>query len=57
MKVSLEFLYHYLCDYCNQWWTCADIKSTVGSTVFCPHCGTKNTVEEINTFEKEQNGK
>jgi hypothetical protein len=51
MKVSLEHLYHYLCDHCQKWWTCADIKPEIGKELYCPHCGKKNKVEEIKSFE------
>lgn len=47
MKVSLEHLYHYNCDSCSKWWTCADIKPTEGDIIFCPHCGCANRVESI----------
>ncbi|AFY74012.1 hypothetical protein Syn7502_01983 [Synechococcus sp. PCC 7502] len=50
MKVSLEFLYHFRCDRCDQWWSIADIKPQVGSEMSCPHCGHLNLVESIQTF-------
>lgn len=53
MKVSLEHLYHYLCDRCEKWWTCANIKPAIGKEVYCPHCGNVNIVEAIASHEVE----
>jgi DNA-directed RNA polymerase subunit RPC12/RpoP len=50
MKVSLEFLYHFRCDRCEQWWSRADIEPEIGETVHCPYCGYVNQVEGIQTF-------
>ncbi|AFY69524.1 hypothetical protein Pse7367_1229 [Thalassoporum mexicanum PCC 7367] len=50
MKVSLEFLYHFRCDRCDNWWSRADIEPKPGDRVYCPQCGSVNTVEEIQTF-------
>ncbi|MEE3717451.1 hypothetical protein V2H45_11875 [Tumidithrix elongata RA019] len=50
MKVSLEFLYHFRCDRCTQWWSRADIEPQLGEIVYCPYCGHENTVEGIQTF-------
>lgn len=52
MKVSLEFLYHFRCDRCNQWWSIADIEPKIGNSIHCPHCGYLNTVELIQTFRE-----
>jgi DNA-directed RNA polymerase subunit RPC12/RpoP len=52
MQVSLEFLYHFRCDRCSQWWTIADIEPQIGSQIHCPHCGNSNTVENIQTFRE-----
>ena len=51
MKVSLEYLYHYICDHCQKWWTIADIKPDIGSHALCPHCGKTSLIEEIVQFQ------
>ncbi len=47
MKVFQEKLYHFSCSKCSKWWSVADLKPRVGSVVFCPHCGSKNKVEQV----------
>ncbi|MEH1789992.1 MAG: zinc ribbon domain-containing protein [Nostoc sp.] len=47
MKVFLEYLYHYRCDFCQKWWTVGDIQPNIEQELFCPHCGKSNTVEVI----------
>lgn len=44
MIINLEFLSHFMCDECGQWWTMADRIPDEGSTVFCPN-GHPNVVE------------
>jgi hypothetical protein len=53
MKVSLESLYHFNCDRCRKWWSCADIKPVIGAEMHCPHCGKVNIVESIKAHEVE----
>jgi endogenous inhibitor of DNA gyrase (YacG/DUF329 family) len=53
MKVSLEYLYHFCCDRCKKWWTCTDIKTPIGKTVYCPRCQVANKVESVETHEIE----
>ena len=48
MKVALEFLYHCCCDFCEKWWSIADITPIIGEKMFCPHCGARNPVEQVN---------
>lgn len=43
MKVFLEFLFHYRCDYCERWWTIADIIPL--PIIVCPHCAASNDIE------------
>ncbi len=52
MKVSLEYLYHFRCDRCSQWWTIADIEPQIGKDMTCPHCNYLNIVESIQTFRE-----
>jgi DNA-directed RNA polymerase subunit RPC12/RpoP len=52
MQVSLEFLYHFRCDRCSQWWTIADIEPKIGADMSCPHCQHLNIVENILTFRE-----
>lgn len=49
MKVHLEHLYHYCCDFCQKWWTIADIKPS--SETICPHCGKRNPIEGIESHD------
>ena len=51
MNVSLEYLYHFLCDDCRKWWTFADIAVEIGDKLHCPHCGFIGKVESIKTYE------
>lgn len=34
---SLEFLYHFRCSNCGNWWSIADWKNKI-SAISCPHC-------------------
>jgi len=54
MKVSLEYLYHFRCDRCQQWWSRADIEPQIGEHIYCPYCGHTNTVEQVQTFRQHQ---
>ncbi|MBD2104771.1 hypothetical protein [Leptolyngbya sp. FACHB-261] len=56
MKVSLEYLYHFCCDYCGSWWSRADIEPVSGEQVHCPRCGKLNTVDAIQTFRNAARG-
>ena len=56
MKVSLEYLYHYQCDSCQKWWTTADIEPAINSTIYCPHCGVVNVIEDIQSFLVKKEG-
>lgn len=47
MIVRLEYLYHYRCVECKQWWSIADIEPGIGETVTCPACRHSNTVNGI----------
>ena len=41
MKYSKEFLYHFSCEKCKNWWSYAatDKLNFIGKRWFCPHCG------------------
>ncbi|MEH1808421.1 hypothetical protein [Nostoc sp.] len=55
MIVSLEYLYHCCCNSCEKWWTIADIEPSIEQGLFCPHCGTENIVEAIESHVVESN--
>ena len=48
MKVSLELIYHFSCDYCSKWWSVADYswpKLSEGRRyITCPHCAQVNAL-------------
>lgn len=57
MKCSIEVLYHFHCQYCQKWWSFADIPVVRGAEITCPHCGKKDTVWQItNGFNDEVEG-
>ncbi len=56
MKVSLEYLYHFQCDHCYQWWSQADVEPKIGQSLYCPSCGQLNLIESIETFKTEARG-
>lgn len=62
MRVSVEFLYHFSCSVCGNWWTVGDLEWSVGKEITCPHCrhtevipdallrvddGTRNLFEDV----------
>ena len=56
-KVSIEYLYHFQCDYCHGWWSVADYKIQPHRQIYCPHCGLQNGIPEAiltgDDFKKE----
>ena len=48
MQVHLEHLFHFRCDRDpNHYWSVADKQPSIGQTVYCPHCGHANQIEDI----------
>lgn len=47
MKTSLELLFHYRCNYCDSWWSVADLLPTHLTRIYCPHCGAVDGASEI----------
>jgi len=41
MKYNKEFLYHFTCELCHNWWSYAAEAdhNFIGKRWFCPHCG------------------
>lgn len=47
MQICIEYLYHYRCDACQQWWSVGDIQPIPGKTIYCLHCGTPDIVPDV----------
>ncbi|MBW4598975.1 MAG: hypothetical protein KME29_05005 [Calothrix sp. FI2-JRJ7] len=45
IEVHVEYLFHYKCGACNQWWTIADKLIKLG--VACPDCKTLQNVDKV----------
>lgn len=41
-KVSTEILYHFLCRFCDRWWSIADPPEEP-KELYCPWCGEKQS--------------
>ncbi|HLC58446.1 MAG TPA: hypothetical protein VJI68_01150 [Candidatus Nanoarchaeia archaeon] len=39
VKKSHENLFHFICEFCNKWWSIGDAPET--QEWFCPWCGKK----------------
>lgn len=46
IEYSVEHLYHFLCHYCNKWFSIGDWAKVPELT--CPLCGVKSSVEVRN---------
>lgn len=44
-QVSTEILSHFNCSRCGKWWSIGDYKPD-GKGLFCPWCGTHDSVED-----------
>jgi hypothetical protein len=51
MTPYLEYLYHFNCDHCSNWWSIGDWVPAV--SIICPHCGKKNLMEVADEVEYE----
>ncbi len=61
-EYTVELLYHFTCGNCHLWWSWASTPTQVKNyplslpedeLIFCPHCGTKNTMKVKEGFEDE----
>lgn len=43
---SVEHLHHFSCFECEQWWSIADFKWNEYDYLFCPKCGTKQSLPD-----------
>lgn len=50
MKLSTELLNHFLCDFCQCWWSIASLNFHICQTINCPYCGKENKITEISGF-------
>ena len=49
MKASLELLHHFNCPSCSHWWSIASRIFAIGNILYCPHCGSRNTINSIDS--------
>ncbi len=48
LKISKEIIWHFICDECNLWWSFGSSDNYQPKRdVFCPHCGHKNKIEDL----------
>ena len=61
-EYTVELLYHFTCGNCYLWWSWASTPTHIKKTplslpedepIFCPHCGTKNTMKVKEGFIDE----
>ena len=62
-QYTVETLYHFTCGQCQMWWSWASTPMTnlknvplalpEDESIFCPHCGTKNTMKVKEGFVDE----
>ena len=46
MKLTKETIWHFTCDFCKLWWSFASSDEfQPKKTIFCPHCGKENKIE------------
>jgi hypothetical protein len=43
--VHVEYLFHYNCEFCKQWWTIGD--KLIRAAVVCPKCSSVQTVDKV----------
>ena len=47
MKLTKETIWHFTCDFCKLWWSFASSDEfQPKKTIFCPHCGKKNEIDD-----------
>lgn len=47
MKLNIELLNHFSCDFCQSWWSIASLHFHICQTITCPYCSKENKITEI----------
>ena len=52
IKYTIEYLYHFNCARCNQWFSIGDFEPKKDTTLYCPICGYKHEGLELKYGQK-----
>ena len=47
-EYSMEWIYHFTCSECKNWWSWATMEvrgGIMGKRFYCPHCGVRDTAQ------------
>ena len=52
IKYTIEYLYHFNCASCSQWFSIGDLQMKEDTTLYCPLCGFKHKGLDLNDGKK-----